>query len=204
MTQEIEDVTQALLPATEIISSTIILNETAVRIATKLIKLSEGCELRAYPDPASELSEVLSAHNKLALYKAGKFTIPEEWERLSGAPWTCGWGETQGVIESTVWTQQEADNRLDKRVREFMAAAIKATSNLTKYSPEKQAAVTSLVYNIGSDNYKKYAISKLVQTGNHVAVYGKFKQYIMANGKVNQGLVNRRTREADLYASVRN
>ena len=179
------------------------LNESAVRIATKLIKLSEGCYLRAYADPESELGRTIQAHNKWNLYLQGKFAIPKEWEKLSGAPYTCGWGETQGVTKNTVWTQQEADARLDKRVREFMTAAINATPSLAKYSPEKQAAVTSLVYNIGITNYKKYDISKQVQAGNHDTVVAKFKQYVLANGQISQGLVNRRQREADIYSSVR-
>ena len=178
------------------------LNETAVKIATKLIKLSEGCSLRAYPDPASELAEALSQRNLLRAYNNGTATIPKDLQGLSGAPYTVGWGETKNVKQGDVWTQSQSDTALDKRVREFMTEAIKATPKLATFSAEKQAAVTSLVYNIGVTNYKKYDISKQVQAGNHDTVVAKFKQYVMANGKVNQGLVNRRQREADLYASV--
>lgn len=182
--------------------SEIKLNETAIRIATKLIKLSEGCYLKAYADPASALGEAIQAHNQWYAYLNGKWTPPKEWDKLSGTPYTCGWGETQGVTKNTVYTQQEADTKLDKRVREFMTAAIKATSALATFSAEKQAAITSLVYNIGITNYIKYEISKRVQAKDHLAVYNKFKQYVIANGKPNDGLRNRRTREADLYASA--
>lgn len=179
-------------------------NEIAVRLATKLIKLSEGCELKAYPDPASDLYRALSIHGLLAAYKQGTLALPEGFEKLSGAPWTCGWGETEGVSKNTVWTQQEADNRLDKRIRGFMQAIYKVTPNLFSESPEKQAAITSLVYNIGVENYKKYAISKLVAAGDHLGVSNKFKQYVMANGLVSHGLQVRREREANLYMSVMN
>lgn len=178
------------------------LNELAVKIAIKLIKLSEGCELRSYPDPASDLSKALSQRNLLRLYKAGKVELPEDLEDVSGSPWTCGWGETQGVTKNTIWTQQEADERLEKRVCQFMTEAIKATPNLAKYSAEKIAAVTSLVYNVGITNYKKYDISKQVQAGNHATVAAKFRQYVYAGGVINEGLKNRREREAALYSSI--
>lgn len=180
------------------------LNEQAVKMAIKLVKLSEGCYLKAYADPASDLAQALQHAGHWSTYLQGGFTVPEAWEKLKATPYTCGWGDTQGVTKNTIWTQQEADTRLEKRVREFMTAAIEATPNLAKYSAEKQAAITSLVYNIGINNYKQYDISKQVEAGNHVAVFNKFKQYIMANGKANQGLINRRDREAALYASVGN
>lgn len=179
-------------------------NEIAVRLATKLIKLSEGCELKAYPDPASDLYRALSTHGLLAAYKQGTLALPEGFEKLSGAPWTCGWGETEGVTKDTAWTQQEADSCLDKRVRGFMQAIYKVTPNLFSESPEKQAAITSLVYNIGVANYAKYDISKFVAKGDHLGVYNKFSQYVLANGLVLHGLQIRREREANLYISVSN
>lgn len=178
------------------------LNEVAVRIAVKLIKLSEGCELRSYPDPASDLSKALSQRNLLRLYKAGKVELPEDLEDVSGSPWTAMYGETQGIKADMVFTQQEADERLEKRVRQFMTEAINVTPNLANYSAEKIAAITSLIYNIGKTNYAKYDISKQVQAGNHAIVAAKFRQYVYAGGVINEGLKNRREREAALYSSV--
>lgn len=177
------------------------LNEQAIKIGIKLIKLSEGCVLKAYPDPASELSKALSVRNLLRAYCNGTATIPKEIAHLSGAPWSIGYGETLNIKEGTIWSQMQADEALDKRARQFLTDAIKATPNLENYSAEKQAAILSLVYNLGITNYKKYDISKQVQAGNHIMVVAKFKQYVYANGVINQGLVNRRQREADLYAS---
>lgn len=179
------------------------LNEVAVRIAIKLIKQSEGCYLKAYADPASELARAIQGKGLWSLYLEGKWSVPEEWKHLKGIPYTAGYGETQGIIKSTVLTQEEADTKLDKRVRQFFQEVFEATPALATYSPEKQAAVISLVYNIGITNYKKYDISKQVQAGNHEMVVKKFNQYVYANGTINQGLVNRRKREADLYASVK-
>lgn len=183
--------------------SEIKLNEVAVKIAVKIIKLSEGCYLRAYADPASDLARAIQGHNQWNAYLRGKWAVPKEWDHLKATPWSIGYGETQGITKNTVWTQQEADTKLDKRVREFMTEAIKATPALATFSAEKIAAITSLVYNVGVTNYKKYDISKRVQAKDHLEVYNKFKQYIIANGKPNDGLKARRNREADLYASVK-
>lgn len=179
-----------------------VLNETAVKIATKLIKLSEGCVLRAYADPASPLAQAIIKAGKWQEYLAGKWSLPEGWEKLKATPWTIGYGDTQGVKQGDVWTQSQADERLDKRVRQFFQEVLNATPNLAKYSAEKQAAVVSLVYNLGITNYKKYDISKQVQAGNHETVVKKFRQYVYANGLISHGLQVRREREANLYASV--
>ena len=146
-------------------------------IALKLIKLSEGCRLTAYQD--------------------------------GGGVWTCGWGETKGVTKTTKWTQQEADNRLEARVLEFMNIVLKHSPNLLKHSPEKLAACTSLCYNIGEgdvakkiDGYSTSSVCRYISQENIPAAADSFKLWNKDNGKVVQGLVNRRKREADLFLSV--
>ena len=124
-------------------------NFVANKIATKLIKQFESCELRAYPDPNSPLAKELSKHGILRKYMDGKLELPDYLQALSGAPWTIGWGETKGVKQGDVWTQEEADSRLAVRTQEFMSGVVKASPKLGKASPEKLAAVTSLAYNIG-------------------------------------------------------
>jgi len=68
-----------------------------------LTKASEGCKLKAYPDPAS-----------------------------GGAPWTIGWGSTgPDVKKGIVWTQKKADQRLLARLG-TLAAAIQSKSKVTQ------------------------------------------------------------------------
>lgn len=68
-----------------------------------LIKVSEGCRLKAYPDPAS-----------------------------GGDPWTIGWGTTgPDVKKGVVWTQEKADQRMLAHANE-LAAAIQGKAKVSQ------------------------------------------------------------------------
>ena len=178
-------------------------NDLSVRIATKLIKQSEGCSLFVYPDPASELSIKLSQHDILAKYIAGNLVLPPYLDELDGSPWTQGYGETKGVVKgSPKWTQEQADSRLDVRVKEFMQEVLTSSPNLAGQSAEKIASITSFVYNIGITQYNDSTARKRIATSDWKGAAEAMQWFNKANGKVNQGLVNRRKVEADLFMSV--
>ena len=178
-------------------------NEATLKIAIKIIKQFEGCSLRAYPDPDSPLSKELSKHGILKKFIAGDLELPPYLAKLSGSPWTCGWGETKGVTQGTIYTQQEADSRLESRVKEFMQGVIKTSPRLLKASAEKLAAITSLAYNIGNAEYSTSTASKRIAKENWQGAAEAMQWFNKDNGVVVQGLVNRRKIEAILFLSVR-
>jgi lysozyme len=183
------------------------LDEIAVRVAIKLLKQREGCCLRAYPDPASELSKELSKHNLLNAFMQGKAEIPDYMvEKFDGSPWTIGYGETEGVKRGDVWTQEKADSRLERRVREFMTGVIKACPQLSKESPAKTAACTSLAYNIGLANFASSSVCKDTKAKNYDKAADDFLLWnkVRSGGQlvVSAGLTTRRKIERDLYLSV--
>ncbi len=182
------------------------LNEQAVKIAVKVVKIFEGCNLIAYPDPASPLYKALDTHGLVSRYMKGALRwkdLGDNFKALSGAPWTIGYGETQGITKDTVWTQAQADEAVSKRVREFMAQCIKDCPKLEKLSPEKIAAVTSLTYNIGSSAFKNSTVARCIAKGDLTSVGAAIKMWNKAGGRVMQGLVNRRQTEADLWNSTK-
>ena len=62
----------------------------------KRMQEHEGCRLKAYPDPGSQ----------------------------DGHPWTIGYGATgPGITQGTVWTQEQADVRLEARALSGHAGA---------------------------------------------------------------------------------
>ena len=63
--------------------------------------------------------------------------------------WTIGWGETCGVKDGDIWTQQQADAVLRQRVGQFMLATLKRCPQLHLEPLGRLAACTSLAYNIG-------------------------------------------------------
>lgn len=181
------------------------LDETAVRIAVKVVKQFEGCQLIAYPDPASPLYEALSTHGLLQKYMRGdiKFSsLPENLRELSGTPFTIGYGETKGVSEGDVWTLEAASERLEARVRGFMQEVFKVCPQLVLESPEKVAACTSLAYNIGVSAFSKSTVCKEITAKNCNSAAEAFLMWNKAGGKVVAGLVARRKIESDLFRSV--
>lgn len=175
----------------------------ATKIAVKIIKKSEGFVGFAYADPASALGKAIQGHNQWNAYLQGKFAVPKEWEKLSGAPLTLGYGETKNVKKGDTITLQEAEERLSVRVREFMEGVLKASPELLKQSPERLAAVTSLAYNIGLGAYKDSTAAKKIAAQDWAGAAEAFKMWCKAGGSVVQGLVNRRKEESDLFLSVR-
>ena len=178
------------------------LNEQAVKIAVKIIKNFEGCNLTSYPDPASPLYAALSRHGMLQKYMSGDIKwddLEDNFKALSGTPWTVGHGSTQGVTKSTVWTQAQADAALEAHVREFMEGALKASPRLVKVSPEKIAAVTSFCYNVGLNNYKTSTVAKMIAVDDMVAAANAFLLWNKAQGKILTGLVKRREVERNLF-----
>lgn len=175
----------------------------ALRIAVKLIKMFEGCNLVAYPDPASELYSQFSRRNILRKWMNGDVTeVPKDLQGLSGAPWTIGYGETVGVKLGDVWTQEQADSALEAHAKEFLASAIKSCPKLATEAPERLAACVSLAYNIGSGAFAKSSVAREINEGDWQSAGSAFLLWNKAGGVVMEGLVKRRKIERDVFLSV--
>ncbi|KAB7765388.1 lysozyme [Xanthomonas sp. LMG 12461] len=141
----------------------------AIAVAASLVRKWEGCQLAAYPDPAT-----------------------------GGAPWTIGWGATgPGITKGTVWTQTQADQRLEQDVAKFVTGV----SALLKRKPtdNQLGAMASLAYNIGLGNFGKSTLLRLFNAGDIDGAAKQFAVWRMANGKVMQGLINRRADERKVF-----
>lgn len=178
-------------------------NEDAVRIATKLIKPSEGLSLKAYPDPMSPLSLELAKHGQLQNFIDGKLELPPYLRKLSGAPWTIGYGHTEGVKEGDTCTQEEANQWLEAQIRMRMESVLKSAPKLAQASQEALAACISLAYNVGLDAFKNSTVARKIGEGDMLAAADAFRMWNKAGGQVVQGLINRREVERSLFLSVR-
>lgn len=144
-----------------------------------LIKLFESCKLKAYPDP-----------------------------KTGGAPWTVGWGETEGVTPDTWWTQDEADRRLATSIAQ---REVIVQRNVTHPMTQGQFdAFVSIVFNVGSGNQWKDGIMRL-KNGNPSTLLRKFNagdvggaedewcKWISPGSAVEKGLLRRRQAELVLF-----
>lgn len=154
----------------------------ALELAIVLVQKGEGCVLKAYPDPKWHGIQRRAANWS-------------EW----GRPWTCGWGETEGVTEDTEWTQLEADARLRRRVAGFMLAVLKSCPQLHLEPPERLAAATSLAYNIGKGAFSASSVCARTRRCEYEAAGDAFRLWNKAGGRVMRGLTLRRERERKVY-----
>lgn len=146
----------------------------------ELIKRFESCRLKAYPDP-----------------------------KTGSAPWTCGWGETEGVGPDTWWTQEECDRKL--------ATSIAARENLvSRYVKHEMTqgqfdAFVSLFYNVGPGNTFKDGIAHLRPDGRPSTLLRAFNdgdisktetewlKWVSPGSSVTHGLLDRRRAELALF-----
>lgn len=122
----------------------------------------------------------------------------KKWEGYRGTAykcpagvWTIGYGHTVGVTYGLVCTPQQAENWLkeDLRVAENAVNAIGL-----EFTQNEFDALVSFTYNCGVGNLKKMTQNRTIsEIGNAILLYNK------ANGKVLQGLVNRRQDEREMY-----
>lgn len=129
-------------------------------------------------------------------------------------PWTCGWGETEGVGPNTKWTQQFADHRFCDSIGERTDAVLAACTVVP--NPNQLAGMVSLAYNIGlgwdgrvkpkgaKDGFRQSSVLRRHNEGNFAAAARAFSMW----NKIDKGkgpepdpvLTARRLAEASLYS----
>lgn len=154
----------------------------AIAEARALIEPSESCRLKAYPDPKWH-GVPRTAENA------------HEW----GKPWTCGWGETEGVTEGTVWTQEYANQRLVQRIAATLYGVTRRCPQLHLEPPKRVAACISLAYNIGLGAFGASSVCRLTKNREYERAAGSFALWNKAGGRVLRGLTLRRQLEAAAY-----
>lgn len=112
--------------------------------------------------------------------------------------WTIGYGHTAGVKEGDVWTQERADEELEKEIRKFEEGVLNACPGLADY-PNRLAACISLAYNIGLGNFSGSSVAKYIRRGEYRAAADAFGMWVYAGKQKLQGLVNRRQAERTVF-----
>ena len=115
-----------------------------------------------------------------------------------GGVWTCGWGSTGSDIgPDTVFTQAEADARLDAHLQEvYDQVKILVKQNL---SQPQIAALICFVYNVGSGNFSKSTLLACVNAGHYDDAANEFQRWDKDKGVQIPGLLRRRLAERDLF-----
>lgn len=167
-----------------------------------MVKKSEGFREFAYPDPASDLARQVRARGLRPRwgYAPAREIIhglPAELRGLNASPWTCGYGETQGVDIDTAWSEAEASQKLRYRYGEFQEGVLRLCS--VTPNDNQLAAMTSLAYNIGLSGFAKSTVLKAHNRGDTQAAARAFGLWNKAGGREEPGLTRRRAEESALY-----
>lgn len=116
-----------------------------------------------------------------------------------GGKLTIGYGHTRGVKRGDVVTEEQARQLLQEDVAEaehFVNALVHAPLRQNQFD-----ALVSFVFNVGATVFRRSSLLKEVNcdSENYTDIRPRFMAYRLSRGQVIQGLINRRTAEADLY-----
>ena len=121
--------------------------------------------------------------------------------RCPAGVWTCGWGETSGVRQGDVWTQEQADSRL---LASLIHYTYEVRDMCTLAPTDNQlSALVVFAYNVGLEALRNSSVLRAHNRGDTAAASRTFGLYNKARVKgkltVEPGLVTRRAHEAALY-----
>lgn len=150
------------------------MTRTVNRETIEHVKRWEGLKLTAYPDPGSR----------------------------NGEPWTIGFGHVSDghmkVYRGLTITPAQAEAALEYDLNET-AAAVESLV-MVDLTDNQFGALVSFAFNVGIGAFKKSTLLKKLNRGDYAAVPGELAKWKFNDGKVMQGLINRRAAEAGLWA----
>lgn len=138
--------------------------------AASLVKQFEGCELTAYPDPAT-----------------------------GAEPWTIGYGHTGADVHpGLTWTQAQADAALNADLARF-DEGVTALIGAVPTTQNQFDALVDFAYNLGLANLGRSTLLTRHRVGDYAGAAVEFAKWNRAGGRILNGLTRRRAAEAALY-----
>lgn len=144
------------------------------------------------------------ARNVLALIKEfegchriGKDGLVYPYICPAGYP-TQGWGLVVADLDVAPITREEADEQLLQVIPGYAMAALRLSPVLASH-PNKLAAVTSFVFNLGEGRYAASTLRRLINAGEWEAAANEFDRWIWGGGRKLPGLIRRRAAEKQVF-----
>lgn len=115
----------------------------------------------------------------------------------SGGVWTIGVGHTDPEVKAGLTiTPQQADELLAADLAEAESEVNATGVPLTQ--PQFDALV-SFAFNVGNSAFRSSTLRKKLLAGDYASVPAQMNRWVYDNGKVVDGLVNRRKAEGDMW-----
>lgn len=110
---------------------------------------------------------------------------------------TIGWGCTEGVSLGMRWSAAEAESGLRRELAKFEAGVSRLVT--VEINQNEFDALVSFSYNVGLGALQKSSLLKKLNAGDRAGAAAAFGLWNKGGGKVLNGLVARRAREAALF-----
>lgn len=113
--------------------------------------------------------------------------------------WTCGWGSTgKDIGPNTVWTQEQADKRMEEDALAFASATLRLCPAL---GDTQLAAIADFAYNLGVGRLRGSTLRKKINAGDIEGASRELGKWVYGGGRKLRGLVLRREAERKLLLS---
>ena len=127
--------------------------------------------------------------------------VPDGKDKNGNQLYSIGLGHQIQPNEFNLLTKRLSDTEVleifkkdIEKIRVEMNKVIKVPLN-----KNQQLALISLRYNIGPSAFANSTLLKILNTGNYTGAALRFAEWRLFEGKINQGLVNRRELERQLF-----
>lgn len=155
--------------------------------------------VHSYPDPASDLAQMLISRGLWQKYLRLQVGIPLSMASLSGKPWTIGMGVTGPDIGAkTVLTPEQCAMREDAELSQKLTALMKLVGHLN-LSIKSLGALLSFVYNVGIEAFQRSTLFEKLLQRDWQGAAAQFDRWVYAQGKKLPGLIARRSDERALF-----
>jgi lysozyme len=128
--------------------------------------------------------------------------VPDGRDKKGNQLFSIGYGHQIQPNEIELMTQTITPEKALELFAKDIEAIRKQMNSLIKVPINKnqQLALLSLRYNIGGEAFKDSTLLKLLNQGNYTGAALRFAEWRLSEGKVSNGLVNRRERERQLFS----
>jgi len=113
--------------------------------------------------------------------------------------WTIGYGHTSDVQQGDVITEEQALEMFEDDLQDFSRAVEKLVK--VPLTDNQFAALVSLCFNIGVENFRKSTLLEMLNAGNYAAVPTQLMRWVYSKRLKLAGLVRRRSAEGKLWQS---
>jgi lysozyme len=157
------------------------------------------------PSPLLPSNEVLSFDEIFQWLKAREgvnYTAVPDGKRNGIQLYSIGLGHQIQPNESDLFTKRLSDSEILEIFKKDIEKIRVEINKLIKVPLNKnqQLALISLRYNIGPSAFANSTLLKILNTGNYTGTALRFAEWRLFEGKINQGLVNRRELERQLFS----